>query len=124
MRFISKTILLADDQKAIREQLREILRRTDYGVAGEVSNTDDLLVKAEALRPDCVIVDVTLRGTLDALVAIRRLRERYDRMVILITGSASQNRVVMEALSLGATDFVLRPLRERAVHAALHRHLG
>lgn len=121
---VGRTVLLADDQSSVRNELREILRQCHYTIVGEAANTDDALQKFETLRPDAVIMDVTLPGTLDALVAIDRMRRLDASAAILATGSASQNMIVMEALSMGAADFFLKPFKRRAVEDCLQRTLG
>lgn len=121
--FFNRTVLLADDQSACREQLREILRHLGVVVAGEASNTDDTLAKFEKFSPDVVIIDVTLPGSLDALVAIKQLGRMNPLVSIFATGTASQNTIVMEALSMGAADFILKPLNHRSVRSALERAL-
>jgi DNA-binding NarL/FixJ family response regulator len=119
----NRTVILADDQSPPRAQLRELLRNTGCTVVGEANNTDDLLDRYERLESDAVIIDVTLPGTVDALVAIRLLRQRNPTITILATGTASQDTVIMEALSMGATDFFLKPFHDRSVHLCFQKSL-
>jgi two-component system chemotaxis response regulator CheY len=122
--FIKRTVLLADDDATSRQQMLEILRHTGYSVVGQCSTTDDLLDKFDQLEPEVVIMDVTLFGTLSPLVAIQRLKRANFQATILATGSASQNGVMMEALSMGATDFLLKPFRDRAVKSSLEQNVA
>lgn len=122
--FIHQTVLLADDQKSTREQLRDLLRATQCAVAGEANSTDDTLYKFELLRPNVVIIDVTLLGTLDALVAIQRMRRQDPDVAIFSTGTASQSGVIMESLSMGASDFFFKPYHQKAVRDCFERNVG
>ena len=117
--YLDRTALIADDQLAVREDLRRILRRIGCRVAGEAATSDEALAKFEQLRPDLLIIDATLPGSLDPLLVIRRARRIEVGAVILVAGSISQSVVVMEALSMGASDFVLKPVRENHLRACL-----
>ena len=121
--YFNRTVLLADDQSACREELRECLRHLGLMVVGEASNTDDALAKFEKLEPDVVIMDVTLLGSLDALVAIKQMWRANPLISIFATGTPSQSAIVMEALSMGAVDFILKPFNFRALRGVLEHAL-
>ncbi|HEU4753268.1 MAG TPA: response regulator [Armatimonadota bacterium] len=121
--FFNRTLMLADDQSTDRITLHEMLRRTGLIVVAETANTDDALEKFERLRPDVVLMDVTLPGTWDALVVIQRMRRMHPEVTVLATGMASQNTVLMEAMTMGAQDFILKPFQQASVHACLQRNL-
>jgi len=122
--FVTRTVLLVDDNSGSREELREILRHAGYMVLGEARNTDDALDKFMSLEPDAVIMDVTILGTIDPLVTIQRMHRLRPPSVIFATGSPSQSQVMMEALTMGAVDFFMKPFQQRTVHTCLQRHLG
>jgi two-component system chemotaxis response regulator CheY len=121
--FINRSVLLADDQSTVRADLHEILRRTGCTVVAETGNTDDTLDRFDRLRPDIVIIDVTLPGTYDALVTIQRMARMSPASAIFATGMASQSAVVMEALSMGAVDFFLKPFQQGTIRLSLQRNL-
>lgn len=123
MRYINRNVLIADDQSTPRHELRELLRHTDCIIVGEARNTDDALHKFETLQPDVVIIDVTLLGTLDALIAIKRMHQSNPAVAIFATASTSQQGLLMEAMTMGAIDFLLKPFKAHTVHAALERNL-
>lgn len=123
-RFIKRTVLVAEDDPTARQQLLEILRHGGYSVVGQSSTTDDLLDKCDQLDPDVVIMDVTLFGTCSPLMAIQRLKRARFATTILAAGSTSQNGVMMEALSVGAADFLLKPFQDRAVRTCLEQNVA
>jgi two-component system chemotaxis response regulator CheY len=124
MLYINRRVLIADDQSPPRQQLREYLRHTGCTIIGESRNTDDLLIKFESLQPDVIFVDVTLLGTIDALVAIKRMRQMDPACTVFATASASQSTVLMEAMTMGAADFILKPFQQHSVRSCLERNLG
>lgn len=122
--YINRTVLLADDQSVPRHELREILRHTGCAVIGESRTTDDTLERFDKLQPDLVIIDPTLPGSLDALVVIQRMRRARPETMVLVAASASQQALLMEALTMGATDFILKPFQQRSVLSCLQRNVG
>ena len=124
MLYINRQVLIADDQSPPRQELREFLRHTGCAVVAECRSTDDVLMKFESLRPDVVIIDVTLLGTIDALVAIKRMKQADPSCSIFATAPTSQQGLLMEAMTMGAMDFMLKPFRQHSVHACLERNLG
>jgi two-component system chemotaxis response regulator CheY len=124
MLYINRRVLIADDQSPPRQELREYLRHTGCAIVGEARNTDDVLMKFESLQPDVVFIDVTLLGTIDALVAIKRMRQMDPSVTIFATATASQQSVLMEALTMGAVDFILKPFQAHSVRSCLERNLG
>lgn len=118
-----RSVLLCDDQASCREALRELLYPTGLQVVGEASNTDDALDRFERLMPDLVIMDVSLLGTWDSMVAIRRMVRYHSLTTVLVTGMASQTEQLMEALTMGAADFFFKPFHARSFKDCLERNL-
>jgi DNA-binding NtrC family response regulator len=101
-------ILLADDEKVLRETLAELLR----GEGCDVETAADGLEAIAALGRgayDIVITDLQMPGA-DGLEVLRRVRELAPQtLVLLITAYASVETAV-EALRRGAHDYILKPL--------------
>jgi DNA-binding NtrC family response regulator len=102
------TLLVADDEAAIRESLGEVLREEGYEVVEAVDGTE--AIKALQGRDfDLVIADLRMPGA-DGLEVLRRTREVSPQtLVILITAYASLETAV-EALRQGAHDYIMKPL--------------
>lgn len=123
MLYINRQVLIADDQSPPRQQLREYLRNTGCAIVGECRSTDDLMLKFETLKPDVIFIDVTLMGSMDALVVIQRMRRMDPAVIIFATASASQSGVLMEAMTMGAADFILKPFQAHTVRSCVERNL-
>jgi two-component system, chemotaxis family, chemotaxis protein CheY len=120
--FVSQDVIIADDSTGDRYVIREALRGTTYSIIGEVNTTDDLFMIASRHVPDLVILDTSLPGTTDALVAIRELKRKHMGVIVIATGAMSQNAIVMESLTMGANDFLLKPLQARAVRSCVEKN--
>jgi DNA-binding NarL/FixJ family response regulator len=106
---VSIRVLLADDQSMVRAGFRMILEaEPDMEVVGEAANGEQAAAATHRLHPDVVLMDIQMPGG-DGLQATRRITESPDlltRVVILTT--FERDDYVFEALSAGASGFLLK----------------
>lgn len=101
-------VVLADDHALVRDGLRAVLaREPDIAVIGEASDGREALAAVDAMRPDVVVLDLSM-PVLNGLDAARQLasRDRGPR-AILITMHL-EDRYVLEALRAGVRGYVLK----------------
>ena len=116
-------VLLADDQRIVRDGLTVLLGRLPgIEVVGAAVDGEDALTLADRLRPDVILMDLRMPRC-DGVEAIRRLRdERHPAQVIALTTYAD-DRSVLDALRAGARGFLTKDAGagdiERALHAVL-----
>lgn len=108
MRLESLTVLVVDDEPAVREVLR--LRVEAWGprvvVAADVAEAERAIGEA---MPDVVVSDIVLPDASGLELLGRLTKENPDRPVILMTAHGSVD-VAVEAMKKGARDFLLKPL--------------
>ncbi|GAA2159008.1 LuxR family two component transcriptional regulator [Humibacillus xanthopallidus] len=118
-------VLIVDDQALVRAGFRMILEiEPDITVLGEAIDGDDAIAKAEALRPDVVLMDVRMPGT-DGIAATHRLMaERSGEVRVVMLTTFDMDEYVYEALQAGASGFLLKDVQPellvagiRAVHS-------
>jgi CheY-like chemotaxis protein len=117
----SRRILVVDDNPDMRQLYRRYLRGSVYDVA-EASSGDAALRLLDELRPSGIILDVMLpvRDGWDVLQALRG--QRHARELPILVCTVLQQREL--AMSLGATDFLAKPITQRALLEALARCFG
>jgi two-component system response regulator AtoC len=104
-------VLVVDDDLAMCELLRVFLEARGYE-AEFVQNADDAIRSFEAAPPAAVILDLVLPGSTDGLGALAAFR-RIDRNVpILVLSGQGGTATVVQAMKLGAIDFVGKPFTE------------
>ncbi len=114
---VKASILIVDDEAAIRESLRMILEFEGYRV-DEAGGGAQALAKVGDRLPDAVVLDIKM-PEMDGLELLKRLRERgYDMPVLMISGHADVATAV-EATRRGAYDFFEKPLQRERVLLAL-----
>ena len=110
------SILIVEDDAAIREMVAEYLGAQGYAVQQAESGAD-MREAIENELPDVVLLDVRLPGE-DGLTLARFLRERYDVGIIMVTGAGDVvDRVV--GLEVGADDYITKPFDPRELLARL-----
>jgi len=118
-------ILLVDDELSIQRTMTPLLRSRGYEV--EVAGTGrDALAAIEADQPDLIVLDLGLPD-IDGLDVCRRVRERWDIPILVLSARGAEKDKVT-ALDEGADDYVTKPFGPdellARVRAALRRKLA
>jgi CheY-like chemotaxis protein len=80
------TILIVEDEGLIALHMMEFLVREGYQVLEPVSSGEEAVERCgDHPRPDLIMMDVSLSGLIDGIVATNRIRERYQIPVIILT---------------------------------------
>ncbi|HVC25811.1 MAG TPA: chemotaxis response regulator protein-glutamate methylesterase [Acidimicrobiales bacterium] len=104
-------VLLVDDSAVIRRFVSEALQEEpDIVVAATASNGRQAIERLERELPDVVVLDVEM-PVLDGLATLAELRPRWPDVPVVMYSTLTQRgaAATLDALSLGATDYVLKP---------------
>src|SRR4051794_24520274 len=119
---MAKTVLVVDDVAFVRKTLTEILTEAHYQVIGEASDGAEAVEMYRRLRPDIVTMDVVM-PQMSGIEATRKiLKEEKDARVVIISAMGQEN-LVMEAINVGARDYILKPFSAEDVQKAIERAL-
>lgn len=114
------TVLLVDDHRLVREGLRRTLEDAGLEVLGEARDGVEAVELAARLRPDVVLMDVSM-PVLDGLAATRRMRSRVpDSRVVILTMHADRE-LVERARAAGATGYLVKDASGDEVVTAIER---
>ncbi len=118
------TILAVDDEPGIRSFLADTLSDGSHVVV-EASDGAAALLALEERPVDVVLLDLRMPGALDGMAVLREVRARWpETQVIVLTAFGTVGNAV-EALQLGALDFLEKPLESpEAVRAIVRRALN
>jgi two-component system, OmpR family, phosphate regulon response regulator PhoB len=114
-----RTILIVDDEPAIRDMLRVALEMADYNCL-EASNAQDAHAIIVDHKPDLILLDWMMPGT-SGIELTRRLKRdevTSDIPIILITAKGEEDNKI-QGLDIGADDYITKPFSPRELVARL-----
>jgi len=98
-------ILVADDNVDVRQKLRTVLNSDSMQICGEVDNGQDAIESAKQLKPDIVLLDVTM-PVLNGIEAAYEIRRATPRAKIIFFSSHDSPNMMAAARLVGADAFV------------------
>ncbi|MHB9002476.1 MAG: response regulator [Coriobacteriia bacterium] len=110
---MSKTVLVVDDAAFMRMMIRDILSKEGY-LIHEAVNGRDAIEKYEEIQPDLVTMDITM-PEMSGLEALSAIRGRDPGARVLMVSAMGQQKMIVEALELGAMDFLVKPFQPTKV---------
>lgn len=114
-------ILVVDDESFFREAIGDILRK--QGLHFELAETgEQALEKALDTALGVVVLDVRLPD-IDGIQVLARLRELRPSLRVIMLSASTDQDLVLEALRLGACDYLAKPLHEEELVLAVRRSL-
>ena len=117
-------VLIVDDHPAVREALAiRIGRQRDLEVCGEAADMSEALRLIADARPDVAVVDISLKDG-DGIDLIKRIRDRDDRVRILVWSMHSEALYAERALRAGALGYVNKEQATDTIVEAIRRVLA
>lgn len=110
---MTKKILIVDDEKNIRMTLKHSLKSENYEIDMAV-NGEEALEKIKGEKFDIVLLDIKMPG-LTGMEVLKKIRENGNKVnIIMMTAYGSVEKAV-EAMKLGAIDFVSKPFTHNEI---------
>ena len=112
-------VLVADDHGVVREGIRHVLEReSGFEVVAEAANATDAMALAETLRPDVIVLDISMPGE-SGLKLAARLRERVPESRVLILSMHDHPEYVLESVRAGAHGYLLKDTAATELRGAI-----
>lgn len=113
-------IFIVDDSRTARKVLRSILEEQGYVIVGEASNGEEALQTIPETGVDLVTLDITM-PVMDGIEALKHLVQRTPETKVLMVSASAQKEKIMEALKIGACDFLQKPYDKNQVISSVKR---
>ncbi|CAM3944858.1 response regulator transcription factor [Pseudoalteromonas byunsanensis] len=110
------TILLVEDDESLSQWVADYLNSQGY-TTHVCARGDQVVAMVKSLSPDIVLLDVMLPGQ-DGISVCRELRQFYQNPIIMLTAKDEEMDEVI-GLEVGASDYVIKPVRPRALLARI-----
>lgn len=120
---MGKGILVVDDAAFMRMMIKDILSKNGYEVIGEADNGARAIEKYKELKPDLVIMDITM-PEVDGIQAVKEIKKFDENAKIIMCSAMGQQAMVIESIQAGARDFVVKPFQADRVLEAVKKILG
>jgi two-component system, NarL family, response regulator DegU len=116
-------LLLADDHRMLRDGLRRSMAESGFEVVGEAANGEEAVRLAHELRPDVVLMDVTM-PVLDGIEATRLIRSSLKGTEVVVLTMHGDADVMTRALQAGAAGYLVKDCSTEEVASAVHQAAG
>jgi two-component system response regulator AtoC len=114
-----RTILIVEDDKLVRQTLASQLAKKGFDIIVAETGEEAVRIFSES-GPDLVLLDVRLPD-IDGLEVLRRLKERSRRAVILVMTAFDDMKTTVEAIKLGAFEYLVKPLNTTELELAIDK---
>ena len=116
------TVLVVDDSALMRDMIKVMLSEADYEIVGEASDGQQAYEKYKRLKPDLTVMDIVMNHV-DGIRSLEMIREYDPNAAVVMCSSMDQESYVMQALRLGAKEFIVKPFARDDVLGAVSRAL-
>lgn len=103
------TVFIVEDDRVLSLILLRMIEKMNYEVIGSATTGSDSIQKIKELRPDLIVMDISLKDDIDGITVTENITKVYSPSVIYVTGnsdSKSRNR----AKEFGYHDYLIKPI--------------
>ena len=121
----TKRIMIVEDESVISLDIKNSLIRLGYGIAGTAASGDSALTQIQNSRPDLILMDIHLKGTMSGIDVSEKVKEAFQIPIVYLTANADSH-TFKEANQTDPYGYLLKPFDEKeleiAIEIALHKH--
>ena len=116
-------ILLVDDEPGMLRYIRTLLEVDDHKVETATTGEEAIEKMQKGLKPDLVLLDLLMPG-IDGLQTLEQLRQIQPGVKVVMLSCVSDTRKVVQAIRLGAQDYLTKPFQKAELDAVIDQSLG
>ena len=120
---MSKRVLIIDDEEHIRRMMRLTLEAAGYQVGEAKDGAEGLRAYADGSRWDAVVLDQRMPG-MDGLETLRQIKSQNNDVCVVMATAYVSIELAVDAMKLGATDFVRKPMTPKVLRNAVSAALS
>ncbi|MCP4399435.1 MAG: response regulator [bacterium] len=118
-------VLVVEDERLVAKNIHRQLQQMGYDVPSTVASGKEAIESAVKMRPDVILMDISLQGKMDGVEAAERIRERLDVPVIYLTAYADEP-LLQRAKLTTPFGYILKPFQgtelRNTIEIALYNH--
>lgn len=116
-------ILIVDDNAFMRNTIKGVLTQAGFDIAGEATDGAEAVNAYATMQPDLVTMDITMPN-MDGVEALKELIKQDPGAKVVMVSAMGQESLVVEAVTAGAVDFVIKPFEPERVIDAVNKALA
>ena len=116
-------VLVVDDAAFMRKMVSDALAKGGHEVVGEAGNGVEAIARFQELKPDLMTLDITMPEK-DGLAALAEIVAADPSARVVMCSALGQEAKVLEAIKLGAKDFVVKPFQAARGLGAVEKALA
>lgn len=111
-------LFIVDDDRSFRGYLETLLKSMGYRVTSAGSGEEALEALEEGLAPDLVLLDIIMEG-MGGMETLKRIRQTRSEVPIIMLTGVEQTQTIVEAMRVGASDYLVKPFEPDEIEIAL-----
>ena len=116
-------VLIVDDLAFIKLIIRDTLEKHGFEVAGEASNGVEAVEMYIKLKPDVVLMDITM-PRMDGIQALSKIMAADSNAKVIMCSALGQQKLIIQAIKIGAKDFIVKPFKAERIIGAIKKTLN
>ena len=120
---MSKKIMLVDDDAFMRMTIKNALTKAGYDNIIEASDGQIAVETYQKEHPDLVIMDITMPN-MDGIQALQAIKTADPEARVVMCSAMGQEGMVVEAIKLGAKDFIVKPFKQDRILQTVEKIIG
>ena len=109
-----KRVLIVDDALFMRELLQDIFETAGWQVVSTAESGEEALAEYKVMQPDLVTMDIVMPGS-GGIEALKNIIHFDSQAKVIVCSALGQKNLIMEAISAGAKDFIVKPFKSEQV---------
>lgn len=120
---MGKSVLIVDDSLYMRTIIKDALEEAGYDIVGQAANGEAAIDLAMELQPDLITLDNILPDMIGTDILAVYKEEGLESAVIMIS-AVGQQSVIDQGMSLGATDYIVKPFTSEQLVESVQKAIG
>ncbi|MCH2448601.1 MAG: response regulator [Gracilimonas sp.] len=117
-----KTVMIVEDDLILNLLYESYLEKLGYDAEGELVYGKTAIEVAQKIKPNLILMDISLEGDIDGITAMKEIRKFSDVPVIYITGNSDPHHV-QKAKETGYLDYLVKPIEFNDLKESIERNL-
>src|SRR5438128_1494919 len=113
-----RSILVVDDDRSVRSYLSDLLASCGYSVECAESGDQAVARLSAGYVPSLIVLDIVMPG-INGIEVLESVKKTNSSIPVIILSAAGQTKTVVDAMKMGAADFLVKPFEEQELELAI-----